>query len=283
MNLFINVLEHGNLHDLGWMGEKFTWSNMHEDETYTKERLDRVLSNQSWLDGNGNYKVDSFVAICSDHRPLMLDCGLNELEPRRGIPSSFHYELNWGREEGCTSLVATKWKKGIARRELLESVQAKLETCGKGLRKWSKNLDRERTKAIKDKSTLLAQLQENEVPSSLAVLKQLHKDIDFLLDQEDIKWKQRAKRHWIEKGDRSTKFYHACVNQRMKKNYIKKIMTADGVVLTDFEEIMHGFWQHLSQVFLSTYPTGACINECIDGMNSRISEAMRCDLEKGVY
>ena len=46
MDLFRQVLVKGSLFDLGWRGDKFTWSNRHEDESFTKERLDRVLANQ---------------------------------------------------------------------------------------------------------------------------------------------------------------------------------------------------------------------------------------------
>lgn len=87
---------------------------------------------------------------------------------------------------------------------MLESVQAKLEKCSKGLKRWSKNLDRERVKAIKEKSKELDLLQHNEDSSSMPAQKQLRKEIGFLLNQEDVKWNRRAKRHWLEKGDRNT-------------------------------------------------------------------------------
>lgn len=46
--LLLNVLEEGGLYDLGSKGDKFTWSNKHEDETFTKERLDRTVVNAKW-------------------------------------------------------------------------------------------------------------------------------------------------------------------------------------------------------------------------------------------
>lgn len=47
---FDRFLSKGYLFDLGGIGDKFTWSNRHEDTSFTKERLDKVLANKKWLD-----------------------------------------------------------------------------------------------------------------------------------------------------------------------------------------------------------------------------------------
>lgn len=58
--------------DLGWKGKMFTWNNRHEDGTFTKERLDRVVANSRWskLFGNGDFKI--LTSRFSDHKPLFL-------------------------------------------------------------------------------------------------------------------------------------------------------------------------------------------------------------------
>lgn len=62
-----------------------------------------------------------------------------------------------------------------------------------------------------------------------------------LLDQEDIRWKQQAKRRWLVGGDMNIRFYHAYMNQRRKKNEIKRIIDNEGNELTDKEEVVIGF------------------------------------------
>ncbi|KAF5477350.1 hypothetical protein F2P56_003999 [Juglans regia] len=175
---------------------------------------------------------------------------------------------------------AVQFRAGVLAALSMNIIGSKLKYCSKEFKKWSKNLDSERTKVIKEKSMMLDQLQQNEDTCSMATQKQLQKDIDFLLDQEDIKWKQRAKKHWLEKGDRNTKFYHACVNQRKKKNSIQKVVTADGMLLTEPGEILLGFGQHFSQVFLSTHPPRDIILQCLARVDTRISDDMRLDLER---
>ncbi|KAF5452107.1 hypothetical protein F2P56_027140, partial [Juglans regia] len=92
------------------------------------------------------------------------------------------------------------------------------------------------TAAIREKTKLLGLLQNNVGPENMAEQKRLHVEIGFLLDIEDIKWKQRAKRHWLEGWDRNTKFYHAFVNQRRKKNTIRKVVDDEEQCLQGVEE-----------------------------------------------
>ncbi|KAF5447235.1 hypothetical protein F2P56_032803 [Juglans regia] len=240
MEMFREVLEKGNLTDLGWKGEKFTWCNRHEDESFIKERLDRVVANPEWRAIYNDFRVETLPAVCSDHRPLVLEC-LQWIRWRR-TNFQFKYEANWLKEEG--------------------------------------SLARERTNAIKEKTFLLSKLQENEGLESMKLQKRTQEELGFLLEQEDLKWKQRAKEKWLEGGDRNTKFYHASVNQRRKKNLIKKVVDSEGQVLTDKRDIALGFWEHFSKVYESSQPSTRCIEQCLQGVEEKITPKMRGDLEK---
>jgi hypothetical protein len=50
-------------------------------------------------------------------------------------------------------------------------------------------------------------LQRNETVMDGQEIKELQQEIDFLLEQEDIRWKQRAKQNWYRNGDRNTPFF----------------------------------------------------------------------------
>lgn len=47
--------------------------------------------------------------------------------------------------------------------------------------------------------------------------KDAEKQLQMLLTQEEVYWKQRAKQHWLSVGDGNTKFFHHYASTRRKK------------------------------------------------------------------
>ncbi|KAG2685685.1 hypothetical protein I3760_10G137200 [Carya illinoinensis] len=83
MRMFRNILEEGNLFDLGWKKNKFTWCNRHEDESFTKERLDRAIVNPRWKSTYSEALVETLPAICSDRSPILLSCSFERCSAYR--------------------------------------------------------------------------------------------------------------------------------------------------------------------------------------------------------
>lgn len=48
----------------------------------------------------------------------------------------------------------------------------------------------------------------------MAANKSLDGEIDNWLKQEDVKWKQRAKKEWYRRRNKNTKIFHTCGSQR---------------------------------------------------------------------
>jgi hypothetical protein len=40
-------------------------------------------------------------------------------------------------------------------------------------------------------------------------------ELDSLLEQEELKWQQRAKVNWLKHGDRNSKYFHAAATQKI--------------------------------------------------------------------
>lgn len=98
------TLEHCDLNDLGYEGDKFTWANHREGELFTKERIDRCLGNSTWLAKlEEDYSVHHLAAATSNHMPLLFKIQekLTRLKPKR----VFRYEASWSRKEDCKALV----------------------------------------------------------------------------------------------------------------------------------------------------------------------------------
>ena len=76
---------------------------------------------------------------------------------------------------------------------------------------------------IKMKTLEVEVLQRNEGPENSEAIKSLNVEIELLLEKEDLRWKQRAKQNWYNKGDRNTQYFHAWANQRRRTNIIQRV------------------------------------------------------------
>ncbi|XP_018826172.2 uncharacterized protein LOC108995126, partial [Juglans regia] len=247
MEEFRNALSRGGLSDLGWRGNKYTWSNGHSDGSFVKERLDRAVANQEWRRGYSRVEVETLVAWSSDHLPILLSCyNDNTLKGRFERP--FRYEMSWDQENECGDTVKEVWKEEKRKRGSLLSVQRCLKSCSQALRKWYMGKNSMRGSEIKRFSEKLKELKEDEGPLNVDEIRQVNRKLEELLEQENCWWRQRAKAHWLQLGDRNTKFFHASASQRKKKNSIVEIADVNGFTVRRHEDIEEAFGEYFTGV-----------------------------------
>jgi hypothetical protein len=82
-------------------------------------------------------------------------------------------------------------------------------------------------------------------------LKDKEKELDDLLDKEEMWWSQRSRALWLAHGDRNTKFFHQKASQRRRKNKIETIKDQLDITHTDKEEIENVFLTHFQDLFTS--------------------------------
>lgn len=100
----------------------------------------------------------------------------------------------------------------------------------------------------------------------------LQEDLNVLLEHEELKWKQRANENWLKFGDRNTKFYHACANQRSRGNRIVQILDKDGRQCMSQHEIEQAFITYYQELFT----TGETleVEECIRSVERKVTPSM---------
>lgn len=114
---------------------------------------------------------------------------------------------------------------------------------------WSKGKELRRRADIKTISGKLKELKEEEVPEHITEIKMVSGELDKLLEQENIWWKQSAKVHWLQQGDRNTRFSHAYASQRKRKNLIFEVTNSQGCILRKQPKVEGAFGEYFSEVY----------------------------------
>ncbi|KAF5452149.1 hypothetical protein F2P56_027179, partial [Juglans regia] len=111
-------------------------------------------------------------------------------------------------------------------------------------------------------------------------IKGLQREIGEMLEIEDLKWKQRAKLNWYQLGDRNTKFFHNCANQRRRKNAIKVIHDEQNRRLSSPSEMEGVFNRYFQKLFTSSEPSKDEITNCLKNVEPRVSNEMNVNLTR---
>lgn len=114
MEQFRSVLESNGLIDMEWKNQKFTWSNRHHNETFAKERLDRMVANQKWLNEFGLSRVEVLASSRSDHLPIMFSIG-EQIDWDATRKWVFRFKAKWALKEDGEQTIRNAWQKqGLA-------------------------------------------------------------------------------------------------------------------------------------------------------------------------
>lgn len=100
MNDFGTWIMDCSLIDIGFEGVPLTWKG-----SGIRQRLDRMLFNQSWLDCFSVNKVVHGVSRSSDHRSLILSTSESA---ERKMPQ-FRFQSMWLQHQDCIPSIASHW------------------------------------------------------------------------------------------------------------------------------------------------------------------------------
>jgi hypothetical protein len=253
MTGFREALEACRLGDLGFSGSPFTWSNRRSDGTFTKERLDRAVANQEWCSLFPSSAVDILAARTSDHCPVLVSFSAHPRRSQNRGPtgSGFKLEASWLNDSESGEIIRSAWHSSPSLDPPSVGIQQRLEACRRALLDWGGHKFGKEEESIKEKTAQLAALQSNECPDVVHQIKALQREIDDLMEFEDMKWKQRAKQHWLRYGDRNTAFYHSWVQHRRKINRIRNVTDEQGRTWRKIKDIGKVFSKFYEELYTS--------------------------------
>jgi hypothetical protein len=271
MEDFQNTLADCHLCDLGFNGPKYTWNNGREGAAFTKERLDRAVANAEWRIMFENVDVQVMARRSSDHHPLLLTFnGVSNAAQRK--KGSFRMETHWVRRDDFMETVKNTWGGRGGRRDPWGNIKGKLEKCQKTIKVWVRKSVQATEKKIQEKSQKLVHFQMKDGESARKEEALIKGEIHDLLEQEEVKWKQRAKEDWLRYGDRNTKYFHACATQKKRRNTVEQIKNEEGEMCLTPEAIEGAFVNYYTKLFTSARPHN--VEACTSVIGGKVTVAM---------
>lgn len=146
--------------------------------------------------------------------------------PRRKL---FRYEANWSKNEDYYEVIKKAWGCIVFHYNKVKLIKECLNRCRDRLVAWSKIANGNQRKLIQQKRELIKELQASNTGQSSELIKNLQKEVDCYLEEEDMKWRQRAKERWLQNGEKkkNTNFFNKCVTQRKQDNAIHKLANGE--------------------------------------------------------
>ena len=252
MEGFRRVVHTCGFQDLGFEGLEFTWSNWRSEEERISLRLDRVLATTEWKEKYRDAKVFHVVESTSDHCAIILT---NQQGRRRRKTRRFHFEAIWVRHEKCREIIQESWKDHAGLQSSSELING-LKACTEGLKRWSQQELGQVTKKIQEKRKILQDVVQADRNGSRGdEIDMLCKEINELLDDEEMRWNQRSRVQWLKLGDRNTQYFHHRASQRQKKNEIKGLLDRNGRWCEDLGDIAEIAIDYFTELFQTPHPT----------------------------
>ncbi|CAN1163243.1 LINE-1 retrotransposable element ORF2 protein [Linum perenne] len=215
------------LFDSGFTGPKFTWFRGR-----LKERLDRSLCNDKWIQSFPRSSTLHLERLKSDHRPIIVrtDSTPNQVHVSR----PFRFNAAWLTHDLFDSFLDHQWEAG-------KDVCSSLQAFGADCQRWNKDTFGH---ILKRKKSLQRRLQELEQQSRNSLTlnsakeeEDVRTELEKTLWQEEILWMQKSRIKWLKDGDRNTKFFHLSTLRRREFNRIKGLRNDDGQWVYDDSQL----------------------------------------------
>ena len=102
---------------------------------------------------------------------------------------------------------------------------------------WEKRAFGDTKVALQQKQRPLEELTSRNDPALVDRIRETKTEINNMLHQEELAWRQRSRAIWLPVGDKNTKFFHQKATQRKRKNHIRGVFNKTGEWCTGDEQI----------------------------------------------
>ena len=107
----------------------------------------------------------------------------------------------------------------------------------------------------------------------------IEKQIQRMLMDEELYWKQRLRADWLKGGAKNTKFFYAKASSRKRKNKIEGIEDISKIWQKDKNEVERRFCEYFQELFTTSSPGNDQISAALQGLSSKVTTEMNTFLE----
>ncbi|XP_075508178.1 uncharacterized protein LOC142545090 [Primulina tabacum] len=207
---FADWMFNQGLLDLGFTGSRFTWKRGNNSNTFKGARLDRGVCTIEWREMFP--EAQAAWLTHSDFQNVIQ----HEWQDQRMLKDNVISLTN----------VLTEWNSATfgnihkRKRELIARIDGVQRILGHQPRHRLLKLDAK-----------------------------LRRELDKVLEQEELLWYQKSREDWIVSGDRNTKFYHASTMVRRSRNKIEALKEENGNWITEEDRLKHKVQDYYTSLF----------------------------------
>jgi hypothetical protein len=248
---FREFINHHGLIDLGFTGNPFTWSNNRNGDRLIKERLDRGFASPDWINLFPSYSIRHLPSYSSDHNPIILDTAT----PSIFLPRPFRFEEFWTNDPSCKDVISSAWFPFVEGSPAF-SLSKKLKATKVALKAWNKSSFghiQSKVALLSSQLDTVQQLPPSDQSRHLEF--SLKFELNNLLHQESILWRNKSRETWLTCRDLNTRFFHISTLIRRRRNSIDFLKTSSGDWISDRNAIGGCFTSHFNSLFSSSQPS----------------------------
>jgi len=219
--------------------------------------------------------VEVLSRTCSDHSPILVSVSSSRevVWPKCNI---FRYEAAWAKSKEQSEVIKKVWRAKQNSDSPWSTVKRNLQECRNALKLWASSQKSSMEQKIELLQNHLSLIQLRGDGDSLEEEKRLKAELNYALDMEELKWKQRDKINWLKNGDRNSKFFHAFANHRRQKNSISKVKDKSGSLCVTKDSIEGAFVSYFKELFSAGDYVE--IDTCIGSLESKVTPEMNSRL-----
>jgi exonuclease III len=241
---FLQFCESMELVDIPVLGKKFTWFN---SDGSAMSRLDRFLLSEGFISKGSITNQWVGDRDISDHCPIwLMSSNLN------WGSKPFKFNNCWLEHPEFFTFVKNTWESLNVQGKKAFVIKEKLKKLKDALKAWNRDvfgiLDLNIDKTISDLNEIEEQIvNHGSAPSTLNSKEKVKEFWEQIHFKESI-LRQKSRSKWIQEGDSNTRFFHASVKGRRRRNQIVKLKKGGGWI-EGVEEIKNEAKDHFSKHF----------------------------------